>query len=517
MINILCKTKTLLVAILLIAFQGNIIAQQSSSQMARAKYRGHYPKYIFYFIGDGFGLSQANATEAYLAAMEDTYGIKKLQMSKMPYQGFYTTYALNRFITGSAAAGTALATGYKTTINTIGMDGKKQTPLKSVAEMARDKGWKVGIVTTVSIDHATPAAFYAHQPSRNMYYKISKQLSKSGFNYFAGGKPVHPEGDGEINDKNIMSNIGMGGDSNTPQDQKNAIDLARERGYKIINSKKGFLALNKQDDHVLVMAPNLMGGNSMRYSIDQTSEDITLAQCTSKGIELLDNSKGFFMMIEGGKIDWACHANDAATAIKETIQMDKAVTEAMKFYQKHPKETLIVVAGDHETGGMALGFSGSHYHSAFGLLQHQRVSYESFSQLVINYKNSHQENPRVEEGMELVKKYFGLGDKSKDLELSPFEQKRLQDAFIQSMKSKKKRNKDDQYYLLYGSYDPLTVTACHILAQKAGIGWTSYSHTATPIPVRAIGPGGSLFTGFMDNTDLPKNIMKLMKIKNNIR
>ena len=517
MINILCKTKTLLVAILLIAFQGNIMAQQSSSQMARAKYRGHYPKYIFYFIGDGFGLSQANAAEAYLAATQEVYGIKKLQMSKMPHQAFYTTYALNRFITGSAAAGTALATGYKTTVNTIGMDGKKQNSLKSVAEMARDKGWKVGIVTTVSIDHATPASFYAHQPSRNMYYKISKQLSKSGFNYFAGGGLMHPEGDGKINDKNIMSNIGMGEASNTSLHQKNAIDIAKERGYKIINSKKEFLSLNNQDDRVIVMSPNLMGGKSMRYSIDQTSEDISLPQYTSKGIELLDNSKGFFMMIEGGKIDWACHANDAATAIKETIQMDKAVSEAMKFYQKHPKETLIVVAGDHETGGMALGFSGSHYHSAFGLLQHQNISYEKFSQLVTQYRDSHKGTTCIKDGMEMVKKHFGLGYKSKELELTPFEQKRLQDAFTQSMKSGKERNKDDQYYLLYGSYDPLTVTACHILAQKAGIGWTSYSHTATPIPVRAIGPGSSLFSGFMDNTDLPRNMMKLMKIKNNIQ
>lgn len=513
MINYYNRIRLILVFIFLFAFQQILTAQQSEANRARNSYKGSLPKYIFYFIGDGFGLSQANATEAYLAAINDTHGITKLQMNQMPHQAFYTTYALNRFITGSAAAGTALATGHKTTINTIGMDGKKQTPLKSVAEMARDKGLKVGIVTSVSLDHATPAAFYAHQPSRNMYYKISKQLSESNFNYFAGGGLMHPEGDGEINDNNIMSNIGMGESKEAAKAQTNAIDIAKNRGYRIVNSKKEFKKLKKGDDHVIVISPNLAGGKSMPYAIDQTDKDLSLPELTSKGIELLDKGKGFFMMIEGGKIDWACHANDAATVIKETLQMDKAVAKAMEFYKKHPKNTLIIVAGDHETGGMALGFSGSHYHSAFNLLQHQNISYEGFSNIVKQYRESHKDNARVDDALEMVKKHFGLGEESGELKLTPFEKQRLEDAFKQSMIARKERKRDDQFYLLYGSYDPLTVTACHILAQKAGIGWTSYSHTATPIPVRAIGPGSQLFSGFLDNTDLPKNLMRLMNIK----
>lgn len=488
----------------------NVFAQPSE----RDNYEGASPKYIFYFIGDGMGLSQANTAEAYLGAINNTNGIQKLKLNTLPKQGFYTTYATDRFITGSAAAGTALSTGVKTTINTIGMDAKRQKPLQTIAEMARDKGYKVGIVTSVSLDHATPASFYAHQPSRSMYYNISLDLSKSGFNYFAGGGIKHPEGDGKVDSKNIMANFGMGEDVDLKDKLPNSIELAKKRGYEFVNSVKGFNKLKKGDDKVICIAPKLVGGKSLPYFIDQNGKtDISLAEFTEKGIELLNNKNGFFMMVEGGKIDWACHANDAATVIQEVIQFDNAVSVALDFYKKHPKETLIIVAGDHETGGMALGFSGSHYHSDFAILQHQNLSYESFSNLISDYKKNNKGNYKVEDGLALVKKHFGLGDAEKGLELSEFEMQQLKTAFDKSMNYNKKMKKDDQFYLLYGSYDPFTTTACHILSQKAGIGWTSFSHTAAPIPIRSIGVGSDLFIGFFDNTDVPKNLMKLIENK----
>lgn len=500
--------QVMLMAMLLLAFGS--YAQTSKSK----HYEGKTPKYIFYFIGDGMGLSQTNAAEAYLGALDSTsIGIKKLNLSTFPCQGFYTTYAANRFITGSAAAGTALATGHKTSVGTISMDKDRLQPLKTVAELAKEKGYKVGIVSTVSIDHATPATFYAHQPTRNRYYNISLDLSKSGFNYFAGGGFKHPEGDGEM-PKNSLSNFGMGEEKEIQEKQKNSMDVAQSRGYQIINLRSDFQKLKKGDDKIIAIAPVLSGGSALPYSIDQhNGTDISLAEFTQKGIELLDNPNGFFMMVEGGKIDWACHANDAATVIQEVLQFDQAVAKALAFYQKHPKETLILVGGDHETGGLALGFSGSHYKSDFALLQHQNLSYEKFSHKVAAYKEAHPTDYKVTDGLEMVKKHFGLGDSTKNLSLSSFETQQLQTAFEKSMTHSDEMKKDDQFYLLYGSYDPFTVTACHILAQKAGIGWTSFSHTASPIPVRSIGPGSNLFTGFFDNTDMAKNLMKLLNAK----
>ncbi|TKG95074.1 alkaline phosphatase [Puteibacter caeruleilacunae] len=485
----------------------NVFATSPTSKSSSAKV-----KYIFYFIGDGMGISQTSAAEAYLGALEGKGGIKQLELNKLPYQGFYTTYAENRFITGSAAAGTALSSGIKTTINTIGMHGDKVTPVETIAEKARNKGMKVGIISSVSLDHATPAAFYAHQASRNMYYKISLDLSKSGFNYFAGGGLKHPEGDGKINDKNSMANMGLG-NGDVKGGQTNAFAVAKARDYNVIKTYSEFKQLQPGADKILAISEELQGGASLPYAIDQVNEDFTLQALTQKGIDLLDNPKGFFMMIEGGKIDWACHANDAATVINEVIQFDNAVATAMEFYKKHPDETLIVVGGDHETGGLALGFAGSHYDSAFELLKHQNISYEAFTAKINKYRSTHATNASFDDVFALVKKHFGLGNGEKEMALSDFEMKQLKDAFKYSMMAPKERKKDDQYYLLFGSYDPVTVTACHIMAQKAGIGWTTYSHTAVPLPVRAIGPGSEAFTGFFDNTDLPKKIMEISGIK----
>lgn len=505
----LTKTAQPLILVALMLLTLGALAQPSE----RENYKGKAPKYIFYFIGDGMGLSQANAAEAYLGALNNSNGIKTLRLNTLPKQGFYTTYAVDRFITGSAAAGTALATGEKTTINTISMDAKREKPLTTIAEMARNKGYKVGIVSSVSIDHATPASFYAHQPTRSMYYPISCDLSKSGFNYFGGGGFKHPEGDGKTNN-NAMANFGMGGEKEIEDKQPNSKELAKERGYRFVNTHEAFENLKKGDDKIIAIAPKLVGGKALPYAIDQKDDkDISLAEFTQKGIELLDNKNGFFMMVEGGKIDWASHANDAATVINEVIQFDNAVAKALDFYKKHPKETLIIVAADHETGGMALGFAGSHYESAFGLLQHQNLSYETFSAMINKYKKENAGKHNVADGLALVKKHFGLGDSEKGLALSDFELQQLKDAFNKSMNYKKEMKKNDQFYLLYGSYDPFTVTACHILSQKAGIGWTSYSHTASPIPVRSMGVGAYLFTGFYDNTDVPKNLMKLIENK----
>ncbi|MBI9063839.1 MAG: alkaline phosphatase [Marinilabiliaceae bacterium] len=495
-------------------FQGVLVAQNASvAEQKRNDYKGKEPKYVFLFIGDGFGLSQANAAEAFLSSEDKNVGIKKLNLSKFPAQGFYTTHAHNRYITGSAAAGTALATGHKTSISTISMCPSKQKPLKTVAELAKEKGMKVGVISSVSIDHATPAVFYAHQPERSNYYEIDVQLSESNFDFFGGGGLKCPEGNSDDLAALKAGSTGIdNGDNSVSNKKKNAIELAKERAYKYINTKADFEKLSPKDGKVIAVSPVLCGGSALRYSIDQTDEDITLAQFTAKGIEMLDNKNGFFMMVEGGKIDWTCHRNDAATAIHEVIDFDNAIAEAIDFYNNHPKETLIVVVGDHETGGLTMGFAGSHYESAFKKLKHQKVSGDAFDVKVKNYIKSCQgKTPEFSVVLDMIKKDYGLGDESKGLELKDFELDQLRNAFVRYME--KGNETDEQSYLLYGGYNPLTVKITHLLAHKAGISWTTFSHTGTPIPARAMGPGQDLFSGYFDNTDIPKNIMKLIGVE----
>ncbi|MCK4661634.1 MAG: alkaline phosphatase [Bacteroidales bacterium] len=453
-------------------------------------YQGKKAKYIFYFIGDGLGIQQSNAAEIYMASIQGKIGINKLNLNKLKIQAFFTTYAEDRYITGSAAAGTAMATGYKTTINTISMDATRQKNLKTITEIAKENGMKVGIISCVDIDHATPACFYSHQPSRNNFYEIGIDLANSDFDFFGGGGLRYPAGIN--NDKKI-----------------NAYVLAEKNAYRIVDNKAEFEKLDNNSGKIIAISPVLYNSGSTRYIIDQNEEDISLTEFTKKAIEVLDNNKGFFIMIEGGKIDWACHANDAATTIHEVLEFDKAIGEAIEFYKKHKDETLIVVVGDHETGGMTIGFAGTGYESFFHKLQHQKISFYEFNKLIKKYKEENINNPKFSDILELIKIYFGLGDDSLGLGLSKLEISMLKDAFMISMINNNNNN-EDKTYLLYGGYEPITVTTTHILNQKAGISWTTYAHTGTPIPIRVHGTGNELFSGYYDNTDIPKKIMKVM-------
>ena len=476
-------------------------------------------KYVFLLIGDGMALPQRNAAEMYLGALQNKSGepcIVKLAMDELPAQGMCTTYSTNSLITDSAAAGTALATGNKTKSGVIAMDPSGTESYKTMAEMARDKGMRVGIISSVSIEHATPAVFYAHNPSRKNYYDLACQLAKSGFDYFGGGGFKQPQG--------------------KKGDQKSVFEMLQEEGYLVVDTKEEFLALNPGAKAVAIN-PVLDGSKALPYAMDRNGKDISLAEFTAKGIELLDNPRGFFMMVEGGKIDWACHANDAVASIMDTLAFDDAVKVALDFYQRHPEETLVVVTGDHETGGLTLGFAGTQYETYFLELQGQRCSYEAFDVTLDAYRKAHGGTgvpaPAFEDMIPLLKEIFGLSllsdaervelekkategdEKAKAIlagALKPFEVKDLQEAFVASMKGEKAGSSNEEEYLLYGGYEPFSVTITHILNRKAGLAWTSYSHTGVPVPVSAIGTGAENFNGYYDNTDIFSKMVSLMNL-----
>lgn len=452
-------------------------------------YYGKKPKYVFFFIGDGMAMAQINATEIFKGTLHsaDPMQKDKLNFAAFPFQGMQATNSANTFITESAAAGTALATGHKTNNDVLGMDPSKTVKYKSMAEMAKEQGMKVGIVTSVSLDHATPGAFYAHEPTRKNYYEIGLAMINSGFDYFAGGGLLAPAG------KN--------------RDKANLFELAARSGYKVVNSKAAILGLEPKDGKVIAVNPVLADEEALDYEIDRVGE-LSLADFTDKGIALLDNPNGFFMMVEGGKVDWACHANDAATTVRDMLAFESAIGEALKFYAKHPDETLIVVTGDHETGGMSIGFAGAEYQTFVSKINKQTLSFAAFDKRIGEYRKTvRPEEAGLEDWLPVLAESFGLTD------LSDYDRTRLEAALAASMLSPEKRNKDENSYLLYGTYEPFSVTVTHILNQKAGIGWTTYAHTGVAIPVFARGVGGELFQGYYDNTDVAKKIMSVMGLK----
>jgi alkaline phosphatase len=520
----------------LLAFAALVIVFTiNGNGVASNEQEGARAKYVFLFIGDGMGTAQRNAAELYLAKKKGLSRPEsaKLVMNTLPAQGMNTTYDLTSVIPDSASTATAIACGYKTKSGVIGMDAEAKVSYESITEKAKKMNWKVGILSTVSLDHATPAAFYAHVPSRQQMHNISLQLANSGFDYFAGGQLMEPA------------------DKKDPS-KPDAVETAKKNGYTVAMGRTGFEALKPGASKVIAMNAIVDKDAAMYYTLDQnhSKDQVTIAEYLVKGIELLDNPNGFFIMVEGGKIDWACHANDAASSVHDVLALDEAVAKAISFYEKHPRETLIVVTGDHETGGMTIGFAGTQYLSFVDKIQHQKLSYIEFNKRLEAYKKDHAiADARLEDIMPLIKEAFGFfvmpaddkaalekavsNGKASDaseaakkegkeaerklkysMALTDLELKVIQDAFKQSMLGKKERAADDYTYLLYGGYEPLSVKLTTILNNKAGIGWTSYSHTGVPIQTSAIGIGAEMFNGYYDQTDIYTKMMKITGLQN---
>lgn len=438
-------------------------------------------KYVFFFIGDGMGQAQINATEAYQAAIQKQIGFEHFAFTQFPASGHVSTFANNRFITASAAAGTALACGKKTNIGRIGMNPDATEPFKSIAEKCNSMGMKIGILSSVSMDHATPAAFYAHQPSRSNYIEIGLDLANCNFDFFGGGGFRSPEG--EIDGKPV-----------------NVIDEARKNGFEYVNTVEGFSSLSKNSGRVIAASNLLEESGAMRYAIDLNETNLQLSDFTAKAIELLDGEEGFFIMVEGGKIDWACHANDAASSIHETIEFSNAIDAAIEFYKAHPEETLIVVTADHETGGMTLGNGPTKYETNLALLKHQIISSQAFVEVIRDFRVNLTGDIELDfkHMMEIIDGYFGLGNPDK-IPLTEEEVATIKKSFLSSLYTSEGAEPDHAYH----DEEPLANLLNKMMSDKAGIGWTTYSHTGVNVPVYALGVGASYFSTYIDNTDIP--------------
>lgn len=444
-------------------------------------------KYVFYFIGDGMGVNQVQGTELYRGELEGKIGITPIWFTQFPYATTATTFSATNGVTDSAAAGTALATGNKTQNGTIGMKQDLQTEVSSVAVWAKNKGCRVGVTTSVSVDHATPAAFYAHDPSRGSYYKIGTDLYKAGFDFYAGSDFIDP------NNKD-----------NKDGNSENLYTMAEKNGYTIARGYKDYLKKCKKADKMILFQSEKASEKdrtAIPYAIDRTKDDLTLADITRSAINFLskDLSKGFFLMVEGGKIDWACHSNDAATAFHEVADMDEAVKVAYEFYSQHPDETLIIVTADHETGGFVLGTGA--YKLNLQVLKNQKVSESGFTRILNELRKKYNNNVSWEKVQQALKENFGFWDKVK---LNEKQEERLLAKYNNTFKGKEAKLEKSEY----AQDEPLAAEAKRIIDEIALVGWTSGGHSAGYVPVFAIGAGADLFQGRIDNTEIPIKIAK---------
>lgn len=443
-------------------------------------------KYVFFFIGDGMGLNQVHLASTYLAAQEGRIGTAPMCITSFPYTGFINTSSATNGVTDSAAGGTALSTGQKTRNGVIGMLPDGTTAINSVAVWAKEAGAAVGVGTSVSVDHATPASFYAHASNRNMYHLIGKQLIEANFDFYAGSDFLKPTSEEK-------------GDN-----PKSLYEQCQEGGYYIARGAEDYNK-NCRNYRKLILLQTEEASKKDRsaipYAINKTEADLTLQDITRSGIDFLTRKKkdGFFMMIEGGKIDWACHANDAATVLHETLNLDSAIRIAYDFYKKRPKETLIVVTADHETGGLALGRGPYELHA--DLLQYQRMSADAYSNHLAQLCQEKGERLSWADLKEDLKKHWGFWEK---VTLKDKQTGRLKKAAAELLT----QNQATEVKSMYASVNTLADVARQILAECALVGWQSGGHSNAAVPVWAIGAGSELFTGYMENTEVPKRIAK---------
>lgn len=484
------------------------------NQLVPAAEKVQMPKYVFLFIGDGMSYPQFQAASDYLGAIaDDDYeralpstkydtregavldGPVKLNFMEFEVAGSAVTYDSCSFAPDSASTATSIATGKKTYSGMINVDESGLTPYETISEkLHTQKGWKIGVISSVNLNHATPAAFYAHQASRNNYYEIGLELVESGFEYFAGG--------------------GLKKVTGANKDQESLYDLAEEAGYKVTYTQAEAESVTAADGKVILIDEHLADSDAMDYEMDRENGEWALADYVSKGIEVLDNDTGFFMMCEGGKIDWACHANDAGATVTDTLALADAVQVAVDFAAKHPGETLILVTGDHETGGLTIGFAGTDYDTYLDTLTNQTISYAQFD---AQYVNAYKENgTSFEDAMKDVEALFGLkmsGEEDDRLVLTEYEIQRLRTAYNLVLSGYDSKEYTQEQYVLYGTYNPFSVTVTHILNNKSGVDFTSYSHTGLPVAVFADGIGAEKFGGYYDNTDIFNKLAALLNVK----
>lgn len=439
------------------------------------------PKYVFYFIGDGMGASQRQVAEYYLQQQKQDPSLR-LAMDSLPIAGITTTHSANSLVTDSAAAGTALAAGVKTDNGVVGQlpDG---TPVTTLLEQARDHGMKTGMITTTRLTHATPAAFFSKNPDRDDENGIATDYLKAGIDYVAGGGYRHfvPKG-GAMKSKRA--------------DARDLVQELKGEGYTTFvgeQSSADFLHYRPKAGDKLFAA---FTASHLPYELDRGNATPSLAQLVDKGIEALyqpKQDKGFFMVVEGGRIDHAGHAHDVTGNIDDTLALDSAVQQALAFYQQHPKETLLVVTADHETGGMGLGF-GKNYFLKLDQLTGVKKSIEDETQKIYT-------GDRAAFYQWLTQDY-GLS------KLTDAEKQQIDQALDVADRLKGAKSGNE-----WGGYDPAAIAVAHVISERANIYWTTYAHTGVQVPLSAIGEDAPRFGGFKDNTEVAKTLAQVMNFK----
>lgn len=508
-------------------------------------------KNVILLIPDGLGASYMTSARLF----------KGEELSFEKYvKGLVKTHSSNTSVTDSAAAGTALATGYKTDNGKIAVtpDGKE---VDSILSAARNDNKSTGIVATSRITHATPAVFVSHDASRGNEVILAQQYINNVDVILGGGQ-------------DMFTLKAEGG----KQEDRNLVQEAKDAGYHYITKKSEMASVNS--NKVL----GLFAKAAMTYEIDRVDEEQpSLSEMTKFAIDTLcKDEDGFFLMVEGSQIDWAGHGNDPVAAIHDVLEFEKAVNEAIQF-AKSDKETLVVIVGDHETGGMVIGTTEGGYADNIEILKNVKASNNTIASEIaksvtkISLENSKEVDGEyyihIRDAAKQLDAKFDFNSKNKIAAIQKRDQAVMFDLANQQVKNDAGMVKFDMYYqkgehknymnvrdffTLFGydvaigttkdkpemttayladinktvapllgfdltekDIDMLTAVNWNgyydlpnalgtVVSNHAFISWGTRNHSGVEVPVYAYGVGAEHFVGLIDNTQIPRIISYLM-------
>jgi alkaline phosphatase len=415
-------------------------------------------KNVILLIGDGMGPSQVGAAWLYSTRVLHK-DLRMVEVMKAGRTAYIVNDTADSMVTESAAAAAQIATGVKMYARALSMAADGKTPVKTILEMARERGMAAGLVTTSGITDATPGAFSAHVAHRSDEVSVADQQLKGGVDVLMGGR------------KQFFLPEAAGGKR---KDGRNLLEEARAAGYAVVQTAG---ELQRAEGQKIL---GLFNAGNMAYEIDRSkTEEPSLAAMATKTLAVLSKSpKGFFAMIEGGRIDHASHRNDAAATIQDTLAFDAAVGVALDFQRQHP-DTLVIVTADHETGGMALIGHSKESKEYTGmdleLLQKAKGSME----LLVERLGK---TPTPEKIRQEVRDTLSI-------EITDDEAKLVAADTIRKL--------DPKNY----SY-PTLHSLAFVLRPYLRVGWGSQTHTASPLMAFGVGPGSEAISGFLHNTEL---------------
>ena len=441
-------------------------------------------KYVFYFIGDGMGVNEVIGTNLYNGAN----GLGNVNFTGFPVVNFITTVSANSLVTDSSAAGTALASGVKIDNGVVGVDPEGNWT-GNLTEWAHAAGFGTGVATSVGVNHATPASFVAHTTSRNGYEEISLQMIDSPVDFMAGAT--------------FLTNRGSGHDAAYFEHKADSAGIAIFKGPDAIRAMDEIDYLKPR-----VLCLSAKEEDSIPYAIDRKEDDTRLADFTDAGIRYLESrfgKKGFFFMIEGGKVDYAGHGNDAATCFQEVNDMAESVDLALAFLARHPKETLILVTADHETGGLMLGSGRYEMHPV--RLARQHASVDAVTDL---FRDAFfpEDKPFKAPTWDAVKAFFAeqLGFWG-EVEVSERVENELKEVYDRTFGKGGDRNLSESN--LYSVNYRLVADVIRALDRAAGYQWSFGSHSGSPVGLYVTGACAEEFNAVRDNAEIAPLIAKL--------